>query len=60
MNWATFSGTCSSDGIVWSRRGLSTATLSVMSSVIPLGSSGNSVMEKCPFPGVANSVWRTL
>lgn len=40
MNWATFSGTCSSDGIVWSSRGFSTAIFRLMSSVILLGSSG--------------------
>jgi len=57
---ATLSGTCSSDEIVWPSSGLSMATFRVMSSVTPLGSSGNSEMEKCPFPGVANSVWSTL
>jgi len=57
---ATLSGTCSSDGIVWPRSGFKTATFRVMSSDMALGSSGNSEIEKCPFPGWANSVCSTL
>jgi len=40
MNWVMFSGTCSSDGIVWPSSGFSMAILRLVSSVMAEGSSG--------------------
>ncbi len=40
MNWAMRSGTCSSDGIVWSSRGFSIPIFRVMSSGMADGSFG--------------------
>jgi len=41
INWVTFSGTCSSDGIVWPSSGFRMAILRLVSSVMAEGSSGN-------------------
>lgn len=55
MNWDTFSGTCSSEGIAWPSRGFRTAIFRPISSVILLGSSGKIWTKKWPFPFVMNS-----